>query len=464
MKSNIRLSVFITIALFLVSGLLFSSFNYSPAPVASASGGCPSYNVIVDGYTYSVTLTGADGSCPTTYSNSPVPHLLLSTSTAANPYTVNVACNPVESGCTPNNILILGWGNEAICGSGGGLTGIACVTGGPWSGQLDATVQANKACNTAPLKINGPGGQADLILEAGVGGDCTSSTPTCTVCSLNPTSSVTATFDSTTIPSGDYLWFSAVLQLTGSLPSSSSTLAVSFYNQQITITPTSGSPITLTPPNSVVTFEPGAAGSSTTSYSTSGGWATTVSWTDESTGNQFLSGLAYLVPSGVNLANAKVTWTGKFSAFITNANCQTSGTSTLNVDLNWKFGAAVYSQFTTNYGSLGVKPTDVKTSTYNNNDNAGTPENYKSYVVSGGTGSGGDNFTGEYNGTSCVCIISTTNQNGKTVYCYVGDAVSNISYITSKPSIFGPTLGLVAGAIVVGGVFASLKRRKLHSA
>ena len=39
-------------------------------------------------------------------------------------------------------------------------------------------------------------------------------------------------------------------------------------------------------------------------------------------------------------------------------------------------GAAVYYKFSTNYGSLGVKPVDDnKASQYQNSDHAGTPEN-----------------------------------------------------------------------------------------
>lgn len=158
---------------FIVALLALAAFLFIggvPLVHVSASG-CPSYLVTEGSTNYLITVTAYDGSCPTTYSNSPLQHLLLLTGDGSNPYTVTVACQ--VSGCTtPNNIVILGWGNVAICGSSQSLSGPACTTGGPWSGHLDATVQATQACNTAPLKIDGNGGQPELILEAGVGGDC----------------------------------------------------------------------------------------------------------------------------------------------------------------------------------------------------------------------------------------------------------------------------------------------------
>jgi len=42
-------------------------------------------------------------------------------------------------------------------------------------------------------------------------------------------------------------------------------------------------------------------------------------------------------------------------------------------------------------------------SIYKNSDHAGTPENFKTFVVGGATGGGGSNFTGSYSATgSCA--------------------------------------------------------------
>ena len=111
------------------------------------------------------------------------------------------------------------------------------------------------------------------------------------------------------------------------------------------------------------------------------------------TGNIFLAGLAYQIPTGVSVQGAKVTWTGAFSG------------TTNSFNLQWQWAAAAYSGFgtlslstpSTFYNGLGVKPIDANTgSAYLNSDNAGTPENYKANVIAGATGNGGSDFTGLY--------------------------------------------------------------------
>ena len=53
--------------------------------------------------------------------------------------------------------------------------------------------------------------------------------------------------------------------------------------------------------------------------------------------------------------------------------------------------------FDADYNALGVKPVDDdKKNPYLNHDHAGTPENFKPYVIGGATGDGGHNYTGNY--------------------------------------------------------------------
>jgi len=94
-------------------------------------------------------------------------------------------------------------------------------------------------------------------------------------------------------------------------------------------------------------------------------------------GNDFVSGLAFQVPfdfpGGIN----PVTWSGTFSS-------DTSG-----LTIHWHGAAAVYNSFSNDYNSLGVKPTDDNSaSIYQNSDHAGTPENFKPFVVGGARGGG----------------------------------------------------------------------------
>lgn len=70
--------------------------------------------------------------------------------------------------------------------------------------------------------------------------------------------------------------------------------------------------------------------------------------------------------------------------------------------MSWKWGAAVYSQFGSDYNALDVKPAHKGACDYNNSDHAGTPENFKPYVIGGARGGGGSNFTGGWSGTASV--------------------------------------------------------------
>jgi len=119
-------------------------------------------------------------------------------------------------------------------------------------------------------------------------------------------------------------------------------------------------------------------------------WVTTVP--SGIKGNTFLSGLSYLVPANLPGGIKNVTWSGTISI------------DTPGVSVNWQWGAAVYTNFSTAYNALGVKPVDDKTaSQYKNSDHAGTPENFKPFVIGGATGGGGNNYTGGLSGTASVC-------------------------------------------------------------
>jgi hypothetical protein len=65
------------------------------------------------------------------------------------------------------------------------------------------------------------------------------------------------------------------------------------------------------------------------------------------------------------------------------------------VDFCWKWGAAAYSSFTTDYNQLQVKPGLQTSCNYNNADHAGTPEAFPT-AIAGGTGEGGSNRTGSW--------------------------------------------------------------------
>jgi len=86
-----------------------------------------------------------------------------------------------------------------------------------------------------------------------------------------------------------------------------------------------------------------------------------------------------------------VTWYGEFA------------TDPPGIVIQWKWAAAVYTQFDLENNALGVKPVDANEgSLYANSDHAGTPEYFKTFVIGGARGGGGSNYTGSYSGTPSV--------------------------------------------------------------
>jgi len=206
-----------------------------------------------------------------------------------------------------------------------------------------------------------------------------SSTPTPTP-NCQFTTSISMNFNGTLIPSGSSVWFNSVLKPSGL---GSSPVTFRFTAQTIT-----GPDFTVLVPDAVVTFDP-AATSATTTFS-GGMWVTRVP-SSGLAGNTFFSAVSFQVPTNISGGVKNIVWSGIIVS-------DTFGTS-----LQWQWGGAVYSAFSSDYNALGVKPVDDnKASQYKNSDHAGTPENFKPYVIGGGTGGGGANYTGGYSGTASV--------------------------------------------------------------
>lgn len=198
--------------------------------------------------------------------------------------------------------------------------------------------------------------------------------------SLAPLGAVTDTisqnFNGTTIPAGDTIWFSANVQLTGNLPSA----PVNIYAVDGVISFTANSQVyNIAVPNGTITFNP-----STTTASTSftdSQWSTVAK---TSSTNTFLVGVQFAVPAGGLPKNIKnVSFTVGFMS------------DTPGITLNWKWGAAVYTQFNT-YDNIGVWPTN------SNGMQPGTPTNELKFLTGGATGGGGSNYTGSFSSSSSI--------------------------------------------------------------
>jgi hypothetical protein len=230
----------------------------------------------------------------------------------------------------------------------------------------------------------------------------------------NATTCISANFNGTPISAGRWIWFNSVFKAQGT----NTTYTINVTGQ--TITGTIGtSNVTISLPDSQITIS--SAYTNATTTFTGGKWVTTTP--PGLGGNTFLSGGAYQLPfSSPGAGN--LNWCGNFSV-------------TPGVSVSWQWAAAVYTSFTANYSSVGVKPVDDnKASSYKNSDHAGTPENYKQYVVGGARGGGGSNYTGSYSATKVANASSAKVCSGGVVqyeFPTATDSCSGMASVTCNP-------------------------------
>lgn len=209
-------------------------------------------------------------------------------------------------------------------------------------------------------------------------------------------SCIVSNFHKGPILQGDHIWFDGNLVVHG-LGSDATTIFVT--NQ--TVTWTDGNHVTynLPIPDASVTFDPALNEMPTPSSTVFIGntWITNTPTTGVP-GNTFFAGMTYQVPfPPIVGGDNPVTWCGDFAS------------NTPGVKVQWKWGAAVYTTFPTDYNDLGAKAQDGKNSTiYSNSDHAGTPENYKPFLIDGARGGGSTNYTGGWTGTESLFTCQAT--------------------------------------------------------
>lgn len=198
----------------------------------------------------------------------------------------------------------------------------------------------------------------------------------------NSLSTIQSNFNGTEIAANNYIWFNSIVKVSGR---GSDPATLRFVGSKIQFS-ANGNNYELSLPGTEIVYSPTVT-MATTEFS-GGRWITTVPL--NYTGNIFLSGLAFIVPTGGLPGGINpVTLSGYFM------------TDTPGITVQWKWAAAVYTQFSADYNSVGVKPIDGdKINPYPNSDHAGTPEYFKSYVIGGARGGGGSNYTGGYSGTT----------------------------------------------------------------
>lgn len=200
-------------------------------------------------------------------------------------------------------------------------------------------------------------------------------------------SSLSTNFNGGAIPSGDEIWFSAVMKPGGSFDMTQ-TANIFMTNQTISFTANSVAYV-LNVPDAEVTFNPGQTTANT--VFTGGAWNTSTGYGN---GNTFLAGLAFDAPVNLPGGIHNVTWQATFAG--PNAN-----------DIHWQWSAATYNSqlFTGDYNALGVKASDDNHfyTGPNASDHAGTPElELADFIGGGATGGSGSNYTGSLSATASV--------------------------------------------------------------
>jgi hypothetical protein len=179
-------------------------------------------------------------------------------------------------------------------------------------------------------------------------------------------------------PGNGYVWWNAHLNCT---PGKACT--VYCKNATVTLTCNDGNTYTYPVPDCQINFSPSCSTGSCVFNGTT--WTTTLPCAGDS--QIFLAGCG--IPWQSDFANChSVCWTGTFS-------CSTPG-----VNCNWQWGAACYNNSNFgNCGNISVKPCQNTPCGYPTGDQAGTPENCKSFSQGGACGGGGNNYTGSWSST-----------------------------------------------------------------
>jgi hypothetical protein len=182
------------------------------------------------------------------------------------------------------------------------------------------------------------------------------------------------------VPGGSYLWFNSVFKIKGV---NKQKVTVTFFQSSVQFQYRDANnklvSVNQALPDAKITFDPGLSSASTMFDALHNLWITTVPFElDEAS---FLTGIPWLVPAGGIPENIEpATWCGRFA----------SDTAAVNID--WRWSAEAYSSFSGDSSVLGVKAMNTgHDQPPVNRDGAGTPENFKAFIIPGAGGKGGKN-------------------------------------------------------------------------
>ena len=359
-------------SLLTATGAPGATFSWSNGATTS------SITVTIPG-TYTVTQTVNSCSSPAASAVAapkPIPALssnLSATATSGTAFTYTPTSGTPGTTFAWSRAVVAGISNAAANGNGNGNINETLV---------NTTTSPVNVTYVYTLTANGCTNNQNVIVTVN---------PVSTVnCVIN--GSITSTFNSTSIPAGRFIWFSSVIDK-GNISGVTGTVTFNITNSRITFTANSQQYI-LNVPNSRIRFD--AAVTNATTEFVNNVWETAVPRSYN--GYVFMGGLNYQVLANLPGSISNVTWTATISI------------DKAGIRPTWKWAAAVYTNLGA-YSALGIKPKNGNNQNpYPNNDNAGTPENYKLLVVSGAKGTGGTNYTGTYSSTSTATCSTSVGQ------------------------------------------------------
>lgn len=292
-----------------------------------------------------------------------------------------------------------------------------------------------------------------------------------------------ANFTAKPIAAGKTLWFASELTLARGPRDGNNVykdmkdhpVRVLVTNGVITFT-ANGTNYSVPVPDAMITFSPLVTKATTTFDAASNRWLTTVPAVHPITrrhqfeidGRIFASGVPMPVPvGGLPGGIQNVTWSAAYT------------TDTPGLQVQWKWGAAVYSSFGADYNALKVKPMDAVRGPWAlmlNDDPAGTPEGFRQFFLpnGGGTADDADDFTGDQTpnvgvvpdvaqaniapipvvfpgnqgaGTTSAPITATITNNHQTISLIV----SSLSLVGADFTVVGGTCSMTSPTTLVGG-------------
>ena len=451
----------------------------------SLSGSSALYSTFILGAgTHSVTVSyGGDSNYNSSNSDLIIVTVIPVGIASLNPTSVNFPSQPVgvTSMAIPVTITNIGDANLTINGIqiSGDNVGDFSVASNTCTTTL--TVAASCVVNVKFKPMATGTRTASLILTDNDNGIAGSKQPISLVGSSMSTSK--ANFTAKPMAAGRTLWFASELTLAKGprdgnnifKDMSSHPVRVLVTNGVITFT-ANGVNYSIPVPDAMITFSPLVTQATTTFDAASNRWLTTVPTVHSTSkrrqfdldGRIFASAVAMPVPvGGLPGGIQNVTWSAAYT------------TDTPGLQLQWKWGAAVYSSFSADYNALKVKPADAVRAPWAlmiNDDRAGTPEAFKQFFLpnGGGTADDADDFTGDQTpnvgvvpdvaqaniapipvsfpgtqgaGTTSAPITATITNNHQTIALIV----SSLSLVGADFTVVGGTCSMTSPTTLVGG-------------